>query len=504
MSSGTVEDRRRTLSTDSPMILSPTSPATTRRGSLLLEAIIAIAIFAMTLMGIGFALLLGEHQTIAAGDRARAVYLAEQQLEILRQMHTPALSNTITPGPHGLVMNPAKTGWIFSGTSTVSGAYTTSVEVATLGTDWMDARARTSWSIDRTRFGSIEVDTYLTDWDRAKTIGNWASPHVKTLLTDSDTPAFRKIAVSGTYAFVTGSIADGGRKGLYVFDCSSNPPTEVATGFNLMASADGIAIAGNRLYVATDEPGRQVQVYNISSPATLNADNLVASYGGFTSGLKATAIGVYGTTVFVGTNDNAVDPQFYALKMNDAAPMTLLGSLRVDGNVNGMSLHDGYAYLATTSNATEVQVVDVFDPTNLVLAPRIGIDMPDVFDAYSIALSGSSALIGQQDGDTISELMLQDVSASPVPSPPPGPWTWERGGDVNDLTILPGTKYAFAAGTTAGAQLTILDLAAFARNQNPVLFTYSLLRSARGVTYDRTNDLLYFITDKDLFIFAPG
>ena len=479
-----------------------------RRGSLLLEAVIAIGIFSMILMSIGVTLIAGEHQTIAAGDRARGTYLAEQQLEIIRQMHTPALSNTITPGKHGIVLQPNGLGWVLTGTSASDGLYRTEVEVTTLGTDWLDVKATASWHIDPTRSGSVVLDTQLTDWDRPKDIGDWAHPHAVTTLTDSGTPHFQKIAVKGQYAFVTGSVADGGRKALYVFDCSSNPPTEIDTGFVIAASARGIAISGNRLYLATDSPGQQVQIYDISSPATLSSANLVTSYS-LPSGLKAIAIAVYGTTVYVGTTDNAVDPQFYALKLNEIGPMTLLDSLRVDGTINAMSLHDGYAYLATTSNATEVQVVDIFDPAQIAPAPGVGIDLPDVFDAYAIAVSGTSALIGQQSGPTISELILENIQSSPVPLPSQESWTWERGGDVNDLAILPGTKYAFAAGTTDDAQLTILDLAAMARNANPILFTYPLLRSARGVAYGADenplyDNRLYVITDKDLLIFSPG
>lgn len=484
-----------------------------RRGSLILEAVIAIGIFSMLLMGLGIALMVSEHQTIAAGDRFRGTYLAERQLEILRQMHTPETSDTITPGKHGLALKADGSGWEMTGTFASEGPFRTEVEVTSLGTDWLGVRATANWQIDRTRSGSVVLDTYLTDWDRPKELGDWSQPQLLKAFSDGGTPNFRKIAISGQYAFISGSMEDGGRKALYVFDCSSVTPTEVATEFNPAASAEGIAIAGDKLYLATDEPGRQVQVYDISSPSTLSEENLLASYG-LPTGLRAVAIGVYGTTVFIGTNDNATDPQFYALETGEDGTMTLLDSLRVEGNILDMGLRNGYAYLATSSNFPEVQVIDVFDPEQLSPAPGIGMDLDDNgFGAQSIVVSGTSALIGRLAGASIDELSLYDIGSTPVP-PSASDISWERGSDVNSVAALPGTNYAFAAEVQIldeeeNYRFTVLDLAAMTRNQNPLLFSYALVNPARSMAYGTSenplfDNLLYFITDRDLLIFRPG
>ena len=66
-----------------------------RKGTLLLEAIIAIGIFGLFLGGIGVALVLGEKTTISAGDYAKASYLAEQALESVRQMQALGIQPNI-------------------------------------------------------------------------------------------------------------------------------------------------------------------------------------------------------------------------------------------------------------------------------------------------------------------------------------------------------------------------------------------------------------------------
>ena len=69
------------------------------RGGLLLEAVLAIAIFAIFLSGVGLTLLVGQHSPVSAGDRVRATFLAEQGLEGIRYMRDQDFSQ-LTPGTH--------------------------------------------------------------------------------------------------------------------------------------------------------------------------------------------------------------------------------------------------------------------------------------------------------------------------------------------------------------------------------------------------------------------
>ncbi len=483
-----------------PVSLSSLPKTGVRSGSLLLEAIIAIGIFGIFLAGIGLSLLVGEQSTIAAGDRVRATFIAEQQLEGVRQMRNTSF-DSVTTGTHGVTLDSS--GWGWSGTALRINGYTGSVTVTQSATDWMQAVSTVTWNFGKARSGSILMTTYLTNWRKVATVGNWAAMTRIANLSQSGTPDFQKVTVNGTYAYVTGTQVSGG-KGLYVYDVS-NPasPVQVSSSFDLGASAYGVAAAGTRLYLATDHPTQELQVYDITDPTTLTVGNLVNSFDLPGTG-KARSVAVYGSNVFVGTLDDPPNKQFYAIEMSETGPMVQNGALGMSGSVLALALQDGYAYAATAYNTAELQVVDIFDPENLTFAPGTGIDMTDVQDAQSIALSGTSALVGRVNGSTIDELTLYDVGASPVPSPPPGPWTLEIGGDVLGLATIFGSKYAFVSGDANNAEIKVLDMVQFAQSAAPVVETYDTNATMMDVFYDWQTDRLFSVSASSLMVFSPG
>lgn len=471
-----------------------------RRGSLLLEAIIAIGVFALFLGGIGLTLILGERTTLVAGDRTRAAFLAEQQLEAVRQMRAVDFAS-VTTGNHGLKLNAS--GWSWSGTLVQHNGYTSWVTVTSKGTDWMEIASNVHWNFSNTRSGSVLMTTQLTNWKKIATVGNWATMSRIALSTISGTPDFQSMTVSGNFAFVT-STQDSGGMGLYIFDIS-NPasPVRVASSFDLGASAYGISAVDDRLFIATGHATQEVQVYDITDPTNLTLGNLINSYDLPGSG-RARTIAVYGSHVFVGSLLDAPNNEFTAIQMSETGPMTLLSSLSVSGSVLGLALQDGYAYIANSYNVGEFQVVDIFDAENMVFAPGDGIDMTEVQDGNAMATTGTSALIGRVSGSTISELTLYDIGLSPVPSPPPGPWTLEIDGDVRAIATIFGSRYAFIGNSKDNAELLVLDLVKFAQGAAPTVRTYDADATIRGLFYNWQNDRLFAISSSSLFVFAPG
>jgi len=471
-----------------------------RRGSLLLEAIIAIGVFALFLGGIGLTLVLGERTTLVAGDRTRAAFLAEQQLEAVRQMRAVSFAS-VTTGDHGLKLNAS--GWSWSGTLVKNNGYTSWVTVTSKGTDWMEIASNVKWNFSNTRSGSILMTTQLTNWKKIATVGNWATMTRIALSTISGTPDLQSITVSGNFAFITGTQASGGM-GLYIFNIA-NPasPVRVASSFNLGASAYGITVVDNRLFIATGHATQEVQVYDITDPTNLMVGNMINSYDLPGSG-KARSIAVYGSHVFVGSLLDAPNNELTAIQMSETGPMTLLSSLSVSGSVLGIALQDGYAYLANSYNVGEFQVIDIFDAENMVFAPGVGIDITDVQDGNAIATTGTSALIGRISGSTIDELILYDIGLSPVPSPPPGPWTLEIGGDVRAISTIFGSRYVFIGNSKDNTELLVLDLVKFAQGAVPTVRTYDADAPIRGLFYNWQNDRLFAISSSGLFIFAPG
>lgn len=471
-----------------------------RDGSLLLEALIAIGIFSMFLAGAGLALLGGEASTVKAGDHARATFLASEQLEILRYVRDDDLQN-LSPGVYG-VQEDAGT-WSIIDEPVQRGGFLTSIDLTAVDDGWLSARSHVSWNFGKNRSGSVLLHTYLTDWQEPRTVGNWSALSTAGTLTLAGTPDLRAVVADDSYAFLGGTTSGGG-PGLFIVNVS-NPalPVRVASSFNLGAGVYGLAIVGDRLYLATDDPSAEVQVFDIASPSTLALTNIVNSYDLPGSG-RARAIAVYGDTVYVGATESPPEPQFYALRMSETGPMTLLDALDVEGGVTGISLLDGYAYLSTTDNAGELKVVDTFDPSDLSYAPDEGVDLSDVYDATLVHAFGTSAVLGRIQGSSIAEFSLYDIASTPVPTPPPGPWTLELAADVHSFAVLPGLPTAFIGSSTTAAQLRVIDLAAMVRGTSSVLTSVNVGAAVLGLWYDVLHDRLLAVTSTTLRIFTPG
>ncbi len=474
-----------------------------RRGGLLLEAILSIALFAVFLAAVGLALLVGQQSTVSAGDRVRGTFLAEQALEGARYLRDRDFES-LSPGDYGIALSEEDAWQLLPSPVTTEDGYTVSLSILSHGDHWLEAVSSVQWDFGSARADTVSLAAYLTDWRREIPIGDWSAFHEIASLSSFETPHFRRILVSGDTAFVVGTQEEGGR-GLYVFDVSSpSAPVRIASDFDLGASGFDLVLAGNRLFVATDDPSAEIRMYDITDPATLGEDDLLSSYDLPGDG-AARAVAYYNFIVYAGTATNPDDDEFFTLFHEEDESLSPLDSLSIDGDVNDISLHDGYAYVATGLDSGELLVIDVFDAENVSFAPGTGMDLPDIYDGLSMATFGTSALLTRASGTATDEVILYAVGESPVPSPPPGPWTFESAGDVFGFSVDPAGRYGFLAGNAAAAQLRALDMVAFREGSYPLLSSYDIEEAAaRDVFYDWQSDRLFVVSDSSFRVFAPG
>jgi len=470
---------------------------TMKRGSLLLEAMVAIGVFAIFLAGIGLALVLGEKSTIMGGDRARASARAEEQIAAVRQVQEDDF-DAMTEGQHGIALIAGE--WTFSGTSIIEDGMTSFVTIEEMAEDHIRVTSTVSWNFGQSRSGSVVLVTQMTNWHAPLVVGDWSSISLDGSVSQGGSPSFNDVLVIGQYAYVTAGVAPG----LFVYDVSSATPVRVATSFDLGAGSYAIAAAGDDLVLVTSDGAREVVIIDLDDPMTLTSDDISDQYD-----LPGTAggrsVATYADLIFVGLADDTANPQFHALIFGDGEPLDLLDSMSVSGSVLGISLNSGYALLSTDANTAELQVIDVIVPEDLLYAPGVGVDMTDAHDALSVATSGTSALLGRSNGSSIDELTLYDIGLSPVPSPPPGPWTLEIGGSAEALGVIDGTRYAFVGGTASSAQIRVIDLVRLSQNGSPVIIeTVNAGGSVYGLSYDWATDRLFAVTTNALLVYAPN
>jgi hypothetical protein len=471
-------------------------------GSLLLEGILAIALFAIFLGGVGLVLIEGEQSTVASGNRLRATVLADRQLSALRAIRDDGFSS-LTAGTHGVAINSSGR-WVLnsSGSTTTSDGYQLTLTLTSRGTNIWEATSRATWNFNPHESGSITVTTYLSNWQAVTNPGNWHSVLLTGSNTPGGTPDFHNIAVSGNYAFVTSDHAAGG-KGLYMFDIT-NPasPTRINSTFDLGASGYGIVADGYKLFIATDNASNEVMVFDTRSPSTMSPGVLSGSYN-IAGSVTARSIAVYGSTLYVGTNEQVSGDELLTLTISPGS-LAFEDSLNMTGDVRSIALHDGYAYTATSDDPGELKVVDVFDPTDLSFVTGIGIDLTDVYDGLSVITTETGVIIGRVYGSSIMTINGYSIEDSALPSSPPGPWTFDAVGDVNGLAMDPAGTYLFVGDTATNAQVRILDLPILMRGGSPSLVSYNAGGNVNGLYYDWSRDKLFIVTPTQLRILSPG
>lgn len=134
-----------------------------RQGFSLIEAILAVSVFALIVTGLIGALIYGQEGAALAGARARAIFLAEEGLEAARNIRDADFSN-LSDGYHGLVVLSNE--WIFSGIQDTTDIFNRQISISTVNTDTKQVISRVIWQQNPQRSGSVELLTYLTNWQK--------------------------------------------------------------------------------------------------------------------------------------------------------------------------------------------------------------------------------------------------------------------------------------------------------------------------------------------------
>lgn len=465
---------------------------------MMLDALMGIVVFSLFIVAVGSSLLFSQRGFLASGDHMRGAFLAEQSLEALRTMRDQDFS-LLTAGTYGVQIGAGST-WELTGSGIVtSDGYTSTVTITASGTDTIFAAARTAWNHGMGRSGSVLLTTEVTNWRVEQPVGNWSSVSQQSSYVNIGI-LFNKVIVKGNYAYVT----SGDAAGLYVFDISNlSSPTRVANSFSLGAAGYDLLSVGDVLYIITADTSSELRSYDISSPTTLSALDLIDQENIPADG-RARSIGYFNDAIFVGSGEDGVENELYSFSASGGA-LTLLDSLNNDGGFMDIKVHQAYIYSGNSQDIAELRVIDAFDPANLTDAPGVGYNLTDIYDGSAIATFGTAALLGRLDGSSIEELILFDIADSVVPSPPPGPWYHEVGGNANDISVEPGGRYVFLASGHPNKELQVVDPNRLSSGL-PAELTYydSPNGAASGVYYDMLKDRVFLATNDAFEIIQPG
>ena len=113
-----------------------------RGGFFSVEALLAVAIFALLVTALVGAYLYGQESTVFSGNHARATMLAEEGLEAVRNIRDENFFN-LTDGTHGLTISGNQ--WILSGSSDASGIFTRQISISSIDAERRQISSSVSW-----------------------------------------------------------------------------------------------------------------------------------------------------------------------------------------------------------------------------------------------------------------------------------------------------------------------------------------------------------------------
>ena len=131
-------------------------------GMSLVEVLLAAAIFAVISTGLIGGIIYGQESTAVAGARERAVKIAEEGVEAVRNIRDSGYSNLPVDGTYGLTISGGV--WSLSGSSDTTDIFTRTVNLATIDSRTRELTVNVSWTQTVQRAGSISLNAYLDDF----------------------------------------------------------------------------------------------------------------------------------------------------------------------------------------------------------------------------------------------------------------------------------------------------------------------------------------------------
>ena len=132
-----------------------------KKGSTLLEALLAVAAFGLFVTAIVGGLVYGRESTLLAGQRQRAARVAEECEEAVRGIRDGGYAN-LTNGTFGLALVSGH--WTLSGSSDTVDIFSRSVTVADAATGEKSITCNVGWNQNRQRPGVLSLVSYLSNW----------------------------------------------------------------------------------------------------------------------------------------------------------------------------------------------------------------------------------------------------------------------------------------------------------------------------------------------------
>lgn len=448
-----------------------------KRGFLLLEVLLAVAIFAVIVIGGGVYYFQAMEATNFSGERSAAIALADEGLEVARHLAWANFDGLIA-GPHGVATSSGS--WAFSGTQDVIGSSTRVVLLTALDSNTMRADVTVTYQAGRRGYASTTISEIFTNWRKTvgKPIGNWSVPSIQGTGDMVGNNDGYDVAGQNGLAYIVRNTTAAANFAIYDATTTGNPA--LLGSLTLPASPIDIDVSGNYAYVAANNNNQGLFIVDISIPS---APVLVKTLA-LTGNKPGKAVVVSGNYAYVTMNAAGNATQFAIIGITDPPNASILGTAILGGVGNEVAVLNNYAYIASQLTNKELIVVDVTNPA----APTLGttINLPNKNPAITIDVCQHSTQGYVLAVASAGNVFIYGLSDPAIPN---YLGIFGFGNSVTDLSCHNNNDLIFIGGTYTAREFAVVSSTNAAA---PIeIGSLNLPASNSGVFYDTFIDRTY-------------
>lgn len=470
---------------------------------MLVEILLVIAITAIMLPALLTGLISSKQGTAQQGQRVQALALMKEALEITRNLKEQSWSNISTPG----IYHPTQSGdnWaLISGSEQINnhtrdititdvyrdsagnivtggGAYDPSTKRATVTVRWgspLSSNVISVLYLTRYSNNASSVQTTVTDFEtgtNSGTIisnvgggevtlaaggggGDWCNPSLSVTSVDLSRQGIPTAisAYEGSVVTGTGGNASGPTFVKTSITGNSPPMPNFIGEFN-NSKANQVFTENNRGYIATDKNSEEIQLLNLTQFSDPPTNETFVKTGYFDAPGNSQGNSVFAkSTVGYMTAAN----KFYTFDLSSysgARPQLNPTALTLAGTGVKVIVVENYAYVATTSTTTQLQVIDISNPANPIIVASATAANNSAGTDISVNESGTRAYLSTQNAGASPDFFIVDTSTKSGTLPLIGSGFNTNGMSPKGISVGTGNK-VMVVGTGGTYQYQVVDI----------------------------------------------
>jgi prepilin-type N-terminal cleavage/methylation domain-containing protein len=502
-----------------------------KSGFSLIELLLAIAMFALFALGFGVVITRGMDVNVLADEGAVANQYASEGIEAVRSIKNQSFAALANTSATGVVQ--ASSVWTFSGTSNDFAKYHRVIKIeavnrtggnivttgGTLDPDTKKITSTVTWLNKSSRAETLTLSTYLTNWRLTIVTAptppvipplppppvNWALATISatfdlTLANSGNATADGLSIVYDNNKVYFGRINGAGSE-FIIFDVTTPDTPTILGRRDLLGNPNDIVINGNYAYIASSDNTSELQILDISNPATIgNVGKLTTVDLTVANSQNATAdalrVGLSGTYLYMLRNSSGGRDFLVFNLTNPTAPGNPVGvSTGTNSAVNDMAVSGNYAYVTSTSNNDEFQVIDATIKTAPVKLVSLNLNSGSTSsDGLSVTLAGATAFVGRVASGAAPELYAIDVT---TPGVPVLSSTMEVGFNVTRLTVDSVSKAIFLSTADGSNELKIAIYTGTSTLPATFIKTFNLASTVADLIYSSSLTRLFLAEISD-------